>query len=67
LVKAFEHPLDQLQEEVVARALKEIDDDTLYPVFRRRINHDVTKTMYACLNYLAKRGDKDALKILNDN
>jgi hypothetical protein len=23
--------------------------------------------MHACLNYLAKRGDKEALRILNDN
>ena len=67
LLRAFEHPVDKFQEEVVARALREIDADAIYPVFKRRINHDVTKTMYACLNYLAKRGDEEALKILNDN
>jgi hypothetical protein len=68
LLTTFEHPVDEFQEMVVARALSDIDDDAIYSVFKKHINgHDTTDTMYACLNFLAKRGDKDALKILNDN
>jgi len=67
LIKAFENPLDEDQQLIVAQALFYTDDNRIAPTFKKHISSEINDTMYFCLNYLAKRGDKEALKILNDN
>ena len=66
LVEAFEKPIDKYQQSIVAQTLFYIDDDKM-PVFRRYISPEPNLTMYFCLSLLAKRGDEDALRILNIN
>ena len=67
LIKAFENPLDEDQQLIVAQALFYIDDNKIAPTFKKHISSEINDTMYFCLNYLAKRGDKEALRILNVN
>lgn len=67
LIEAFENPLDQDQQLIVAESLFYIDDDTIAPTFKNHVSSDINDTMYFCLNYLAKRGDQEALQILNNN
>ena len=67
LIKAFENPLDEDQQLIVAQALFYIDDNRTASTFKKHISSEINDTMYFCLNYLAKRGDKEALRVLNDN
>jgi hypothetical protein len=67
LIKVFEQPLDEYQQLIVAQAMSEIEDIKIASVFKAHLTLEMTKTMYYCLKYLAKRGDKEALIILNNN
>ena len=68
LLRAFEHPKDDYQKEEVMNILYQIDDSTIFKTMKKYANPTLkTTTMYYCLNYLAKRGDIEALSILNDN
>jgi len=68
LINAFENPKDNFQKEKMMDALYQIDDQVILSTFKKYISpNDTTRTMYYCLNYLAKYGDMEALKILNNN
>ncbi len=67
LILAFNNPIDWCQMQYVIEALSEIDDPKIIKIFKRSISKKTTKNNFHCLNYLAKKGDFAALKVLNDN
>jgi len=67
LLEKFESPVDNCQHRHVAEALYAIEDPRILASFRKHLSNRLTWEDYLCLNYVAKTGDKDAMKILNDN
>ena len=67
LLYAFDHPRDGIQRSHVLNALYHIDDDRITATFETHMTKEATEATYYCVNYLAKRGDRRALAILNDN
>lgn len=68
MINAFKNPKDSFQKEEMVNVLYQFDDPIISETFKKFINsNELSKTMYYCLNYLAKKGDMAALKILNKN
>ncbi len=68
LLEAFSNPTDDTQLKHIVDVLYPMDDKRINAAFKKYINsNELSETMYYCLNYLAKQGDMEALKILNKN
>jgi hypothetical protein len=67
LLTAFENPKDSLQQKMIVEALYKIEDKRIYNAFENHLSSEISDVMYYCASYLAKQGNKKALKVLNDN
>jgi hypothetical protein len=67
LVEAFATPADSFQQRCVTEVLRTIDDPAVLEAFTRHRCAETDEVSYYCLKYRAQRGDRKALRILNDN
>ena len=67
LLERYDNPTDEFQREWIMVALVGIDDKNLLKELKARMTHSTDRVMYYCVSYVAKNGDEQALKILNDN
>jgi hypothetical protein len=67
MLEIFDHSKDEGQKQVLMLALTNIDDENIYQELKVRMTQKTDRSMYYCIYYVAKRGDQQALKLLNDN
>jgi hypothetical protein len=67
LVAAIDHPADSTQEEYVILAAYDLEDPRVVAVMARHVTSETTAVAYYAANYLAKRGDRQALAVLSSN
>jgi len=67
LIAAFGRAADDAQRATLLQVLYHIDDKQIDSALRGCATPGATEEAYYCLNYLAKRGDTTALRLLNDH
>lgn len=67
LLKWFKKSVDDEQKLSLLTILMGFDDPGIEEAFKKYLNSDKTKINHYCLYYLAKKGNRKALKILNEN
>jgi hypothetical protein len=67
LLDAFAAPADSFQQLCVTEVLRTIDDPAVLEAFTRHRCAKTDEVSYYCLKYRAQRGDRKALRVLNDH
>lgn len=65
LIEAFRKTRDATQRANLLSIMYQLDDDAVANALKKCTTEDVTAEAYYCLNYLAKRGERQALLTLN--
>ena len=67
LVTAIDHPADATQKKYAILAAYHLDDARVVAAMARHLTSETTAAAYYATNYMAKRGDRQALAVLYSN